>query len=267
MSETRAEPFKTGHNEKRGKFSLRLGVAVLMGGAIVNGQMLLKGGPGNFRVEGEIHTSAGIPVPGAEVEWLRQGRAVSTMRANSKGHYSANLPFGSYTMTVRSHEHNGVLDYTRPDFSVYRSGRIVFDIVLRIAQQTCDAGMIGRVPESSHEPRPELGPEDAKNACGGNDRFPAPSEASEPFEVSIDYPTRRPSGSGYVYGGDRANSLGQVSIAYNLFSLEADKVIYDVKNRTIAATGNVVVADGSGTKRHADSLGFRIEDGQVIPLN
>lgn len=267
MSETHAEPFKTRHNEKRGKFSLRLGVAILVGSAVANGQALQKRGPGNFCVEGEIDTSANIPVPGAEVALLQQGRIVSTVRANSKGHYSANLPFGSYTMTVRSHELDGILDYTRPDFSVYRSRRIVFDIVLRIAQQTCDLGMTGRVPESSREPRPELSPEDAKNACGGNDRFPVPSEASEPFEVGIDYPTRRPTGSGYVYGGDRANSLGQVSVAYNLFSLEADKVIYDVKTRTIAASGNVVVADGSGTTRHADSLGFRIENGHVIPLN
>lgn len=51
------------------------------------------------------------------------------------------------------------------------------------------------------------------------------------------------------------------------FSLEANVVVYDSKNQTIAATGNVVVEDGAGKTRHADSIGFRIEDGRVIPLD
>jgi len=77
---------------------------------------------------------------------------------------------------------------------------------------------------------------------------------------------RRPTGSGYVYGGDRADSLGQAGVAYNLFSLEANRVAYDVKNRTIAATGNVVVADGSGRTQHADSIRFKIENGEAIKI-
>jgi hypothetical protein len=105
---------------------------------------------------------------------------------------------------------------------------------------------------------------DYNDVCGGRDYLPIPSEHDLTFDLLVQYSNRQRADGGNTY---RHDARGPVFVAYNLFSLEADKVVYDVKNRRIAATGNVVVADGSGTTRHADSLGFRIEDGQVIPLN
>jgi hypothetical protein len=219
------------------------------------------GKSGMFRIEGEVNRDAGIVVPGAEVEFLRLGHTFRTMHANSKGRYATELPFGSYTMTVRGSGPYGPVVYRRPDFAVHDPERVVLNVTLRAPSETCDVGVTIRVPGPvTTEPTTE----DAKNACGGNDRFPVPSDDGEPFEVGIDYPTRRPTDSGFVYGGDRPDSQGQVSVAYNLFSSWADRVVYNTKNRTIEAQGNVVTSDGSGKKQHADSIRFKMENGQAI---
>lgn len=106
--------------------------------------------------------------------------------------------------------------------------------------------------------------DDYNDVCGGRDYLPIPSEHDLTFDLLVQYSNRQRADGKNTY---RHDARGPVFVAYNLFSLEADKVTFDVKNRTIAASGNVVVADGSGTTRHADSMGLRIEDGQVIPLN
>jgi lipopolysaccharide assembly outer membrane protein LptD (OstA) len=58
----------------------------------------------------------------------------------------------------------------------------------------------------------------------------------------------------------------QVFVAYNLFSLQADKVTYDPQKRTIEASGNVVAVNESGTTQRAGSMAFKIENGQVALL-
>jgi lipopolysaccharide assembly outer membrane protein LptD (OstA) len=57
-----------------------------------------------------------------------------------------------------------------------------------------------------------------------------------------------------------------VCVAYNLFSLEADNVTYDAKNKTIKATGDVVVVNESGVTQPADSTTFKIENGHAMPI-
>lgn len=56
-----------------------------------------------------------------------------------------------------------------------------------------------------------------------------------------------------------------VSLAYNLFSLRADRVVYNTKENTLEAQGNVVMEDESG-KHTADSVTFKIEDSQPRQL-
>jgi lipopolysaccharide export system protein LptA len=55
-------------------------------------------------------------------------------------------------------------------------------------------------------------------------------------------------------------------VAYNLFSLQADHVVYNVKFRTVEAIGNVVVVNESGATQRAESMTLRIKNGQAIPL-
>lgn len=55
-------------------------------------------------------------------------------------------------------------------------------------------------------------------------------------------------------------------MAYNLFSLQADKVTYDVQKRTIEARGNVIAVSESGATQRTDSMAFKIENGQVVML-
>ena len=50
-----------------------------------------------------------------------------------------------------------------------------------------------------------------------------------------------------LYTGERTRQYQTpVFVAYNLFSLQADKVTYDAQKRTIEATGNVIAVSESG---------------------
>jgi len=71
----------------------------------------------------------------------------------------------------------------------------------------------------------------------------------------------------YSYTGERTREYHTpVFVAYNLFSLQADKVSYDVQKRTIEASGNVIAVNESGASQRADSMALKIENGQVTPL-
>jgi lipopolysaccharide export system protein LptA len=56
-----------------------------------------------------------------------------------------------------------------------------------------------------------------------------------------------------------------VFVAYNLFSLQANTVLYEMESRRLVARGNVVVEDESG-KHSAVSMTFKIEDGRAVPI-
>ena len=70
----------------------------------------------------------------------------------------------------------------------------------------------------------------------------------------------------HSYTGEKAPYEDPVFVAYNLFSLQADRVTYDEKSRIIEASGNVVVADGLGTTQRADAMSFEIDDGRATRL-
>jgi lipopolysaccharide assembly outer membrane protein LptD (OstA) len=55
-------------------------------------------------------------------------------------------------------------------------------------------------------------------------------------------------------------------VAYNLFTLQADRVDYDVQNRTLEATGNVATVSPNGVTQHADSLTFKFANGEASRL-
>jgi lipopolysaccharide assembly outer membrane protein LptD (OstA) len=70
-----------------------------------------------------------------------------------------------------------------------------------------------------------------------------------------------------MYAGDNYPPFkNPVFVAYNLFSLQADKVKYNAHSRTLEASGNVVVMNESGVTQRAESIKLKIESGQAIPL-
>jgi hypothetical protein len=201
-------------------------------------------------------------------------KIVSTDR---RGIYEADLPVGLYTMTVQSLSPT-LLAYKRPLFRVASSTNLVFDVSLDTYQKvTCEIVNLPRGDQISNRDR-------VKTTCGGLDIFPLPSGDGAPFQLLIRFGTRQPTDNGYAYSapvdfsvvpepsyvyrsGRNPLTLGPpVFVAYNLFTLRADHVTYDEKNQTLHANGKVVVVNEKGEKQRADSMTFRVENGEATPL-
>jgi hypothetical protein len=103
--------------------------------------------------------------------------------------------------------------------------------------------------------------------CPSEELISVPSGNGLPFQLSILSGSRTTVGDTCSYIGEKTPQYqAPVFVAYNLFSLQADKVIYDQQKRTIEASGHVVATDGSGVTSRADSMAFKIENGQVALL-
>jgi hypothetical protein len=248
-------------------FLVKLGATIVVVASLLCADLIAQTPPPNvstptFHVKGTMRLDS-YPlsaIPAAEVT-LQGTHVVKTLTVDNEGFYEADLPLGFYTMTAEVPKigPNHLSFFTKyiRQFRVTSPTTVSLNGTLYKARMTCD--IVFR-DEMTEEERRDVG----KDACGGEDSFPAPSKDGTPLQLYVRYPQREPTGSGYVYTTD---SFGQtdspVFVAYNLFSLEADKVIYDVKNRTIEATGNVVVGNASGMTRRADSMTFKIEDGNA----
>jgi hypothetical protein len=109
--------------------------------------------------------------------------------------------------------------------------------------------------------------ESLKDVCGGEDQFKVPGVNNAPLEMFIQYPQRNRLGEGFTYSINKKTWPGvRVSLTYSLFSLEADKVIYDPINNTIKADGDVIV-DTSGSVKHGNSIVLRLKNGQAELLS
>jgi hypothetical protein len=179
--------------------------------------------------------------------------------ADNSGSFEIELPFGFYTMTVIS-KIQGFREYRRPLFRVASSTSVTLDATLGLGS-SCD---LVAAPGSEHI----ITEEEGQDACGGFDFFAVPSEEGVPFQLLIDYPSRQRADRANVYRSRRHQGLqNPVVVAYNLFTLRADEVIYDVRSRTLRATGDVVVEGVDGTTQRGDSMTFKIENGEAIPLH
>lgn len=211
-----------------------------------------------FRVSGTIRDFRDSRVRGAKVTFESRKNSI-TVSSDTSGFYEADLPVDLYTMTAKSVE--GYLQrYRRPLFRANTPASLTFNITLGPAGPFCDI----KKPVAGQPPPADDGVRD----CGGVDTFPVASQDNVPFDLFIQYETRMPTDGGYTYNGGAplADSQGAVFVAYNLFTLEADRVVYDVQRRTLEGTGNVVVENADGTTRHANSMTFKIENGEAILL-
>jgi hypothetical protein len=213
--------------------------------------------PQTFHIQGTVHVLSDSAASGAEVTFEGE-KTTKTVLTDKKGFYEANLPVGLYTMNVSSLKH-GFKEYRRPLFRVASSTNLTLDATVS-SGVSCDPV----VPEESkHAPTQD----EAQDACGGLDLFAVPSEDGVPFQLFIDYPGRQRSDQGNVYGNKKLEGFKTpVFVAYNLFTLQADDVVYDVSGRVLKATGNVVVENADGATQRADSITLKIENGQATPL-
>jgi hypothetical protein len=197
-------------------------------------------------------------VPGTEVAF--HGEQVSrTVVSDDKGFYQIDLPVGLYTMTAARPGYSNLQKYSRPLFQIGSQPTFVLNITLYDERYTCDI-----------VDRPGANPEQLanieKDACGGEDSFPLPSENGVQFQVYIRYPRRALTDRGYVYKGDQitTNTRAPASVEYNLFTLEAEQVLYDASHQKLEALGHVVVMDESGKSQNANSMIFKLENGHII---
>jgi hypothetical protein len=218
----------------------------------------------------------GSAVVGVKVTFESE-KGSKTVATNRRGNYEADLPVGLYTMTAEPLS-PAVETYKRPLFRASSSETVVFDMSLDIYEKrSCE---LGNAPPGSHISNWDR----EKNACGGADSFAIPSEDGVPFQLYVRFGRRQPTNTGYVYSapvdfsvipepsyvyrsGRNPPTLGTpVFVAYNLFTLRADHVTYDEKNQTLHANGKVVVVNEKGETQRADSMTFRVENGEATPL-
>ena len=212
--------------------------------------------PQTFHVRGTIKDPLDAVIPKVRVTF--QGEQLTkTVVTNDVGVYEADLPVGDYTMTAQS---SGFNAYSRPLFRVMAPTTAVLNATLRVGNPCGDVV----VANSSGGPATDEQMKEATDRCSGEDLFTIPAEESVKFQLSIRYGSREADGSTYSYAGEKPRQYQTpVFVAYNLFSLRADRVTYDDKSRIVEASGNVIVEDESGTSRPPDYVSFKMAEGRV----
>jgi hypothetical protein len=178
-----------------------------------------------------------------------------TVTADDKGFYQVDLPVGTYTMTAAVPplaNHVSLLTKYIRFFHVASPITITVNGYLD-GIYACDGVWGGKNAE-----------EDYKDACGGEDSFPFPSNDGVPLRLDISY-VRRERGEKLVSYTSTTIIKRPVLVAYNLFALQADSVDYSPSNKTIGAYGNVVIEDQSG-RSSAKSAAFKFENGKAIRI-
>jgi|CZKD01.1.fsa_nt_gi hypothetical protein len=208
-----------------------------------------------FHARGTIRDSTGAAVRDAKVHVTFENEKLSvTVPTDEVGNYEVDLPLGVYAMSALGSRASLFRPYRRPEFRVISSINITLNVTLF------------RLPSAREGYCCRNSAVNASNVTYyDGDFFSIPSEDGVPFRLYVSY-VKRVRSDNYYYdytGDDEPPYEDSVFVAYNLFSLHADSVHYDMENRKLAAIGNVVVEDESGQHR-AYSMTFRFENGQAI---
>lgn len=211
-----------------------------------------------FHVRGKIVDSY-TAIAGAEVKF-EGSNTTETVSSDRQGFYRTELPVGTYSMTVT----NGAAYYKRPLFRVSSPKTIVLDVTLSRLVRSCDPGVIGVTRPDGMAYTETVGtPDDLRDKCGGWDRFPIFSGKGGSFELFVRYDSRRRNDGRRVYD---SGFRSPVLVAFNLFTLTADHVTFDITSRTLVATGNVTTTNGSAGSTRTNSAKFRIGPARVLRL-
>jgi len=106
---------------------------------------------------------------------------------------------------------------------------------------------------------------DGAFGCWGEKSFPLRSSNGVPFKVDLfGLPTGGAVDACSMSGHSKTKH--RESATYNLLGLEADEIVYDYSEKTLHATGDVVITDEKG-QRSVPAVVFRLHDGQaeVVP--
>jgi hypothetical protein len=216
-----------------------------------------------FHVRGKIGDSYSSAIAGADVQF-EGSDTTEIVSSDSRGFYHAELPVGLYSMTVEKGSPGHGKYYRRPLFEVSSSKTIVLDATLYPPLPSCDSGVIfERRPDGTTKNEIRAAPDTLLDECGGWDRYPLPSKEGVPFELLVRYSGRVRRDGERIYNGGFRNP---VLVGFNLFTLTADQVTYDLANRTLLATGNVTTTNGSAGSTHANSMKLRIATDSVLRL-
>jgi hypothetical protein len=207
-------------------------------------------------------------IPGAVVRFHSEEGSHEVI-ADGSGFYQAILPVGLYTMTALLPDHPALQQYRRPAFRVASATTITLNGTLYLTRTNCD---IKKVDDSS-KPREDLTPdqwtEAVKDLCGGEDFLAMPSESGIPLQLYVRYEKRSHTDNGWIFNSGivAVNYEVPVVVEYSLSTLLAKQVIYDARNGTLEASGNVVVTNGSGEAQNAKAMSLKIEDGRIVSLH
>lgn len=203
-----------------------------------------------FHIRGTVTDPSGAVIPKARIGFQSK-HLDGALPTTGAGVYETELPLGDYTMTVQS---PGFRPYRRPLFRVTAPANLTFDVTLTIAP-TCDLVVVPPTPESRAAAEKEF--------CLREDFFPLPSKDGVQYQLYIRYVKHTAVGGKNNYSGGKYPNEDPVFVAYNLFSLQADRVAYDSTNRIIEASGNVLVVNESGALQRGDYVSFKLEEGQA----
>jgi hypothetical protein len=185
----------------------------------------------------------------ATTSWVRfDGRPPLTsvlVKTDDSGRYRAELPLGSWTMTLLA-SLKDTTELARPrHFDVNAAGMLVFDIYLRPPVMCSVRGT----------------PEQRAATCWGEEFYELPSAKGEPFEVDL-FNLRQHWTQCLAV---EAETSQREFATYNLLSIEADNVVYLPSEQTLEAKGHVRMQDESG-EHETDSIRLWLRDGQVVAL-
>ena len=207
-----------------------------------------------------FHVSGKITQLGRAVhdEWVSfEGSSSKFVKADSAGHYEADLTLGVWKVAVMAVPGPITKDssLSRPRlFQVRAPGDVTLDLFER-ADRFCTVSIgtaNGRPPTKEELERQGEG-------CAGQEFFSMPSNEGIPFEVIVGGPTH---GLSPVIDKD---SREREFATYNLLTVQADKVIFTPSPHggLLEATGSVVISDGHREYRR-NSVRFLIGAGQAV---
>ena len=197
--------------------------------------------PSRIHVSGTI-SQCGEAVPRSVVKF--KGDSTQVVKTNDSGVYEADLNSGMWVLTTpASATDPSDLSSSRPRLiRLTAPGSLILNVYLR-PPMICDVAG------------------DGPFVCWGEKSFPLPSSNGVPFKVDLfGLPTGSAVDACSMSGHSKTKH--HESATYNLLGLEADKIVYDSGEKTLHATGDVVITDETG-KRSVASVVFRLHDGQA----
>ncbi len=207
-----------------------------------------------FQIKGTVKGTTGEAIYRVKVSFQSDQFSKSVL-TDDTGVYEVDLPLGEYSMTAQG---AGLRPYRRPLFRVTEPVSLVFDVTLRNFEG-CDI----LVFNNSGQVTPDEWAAAQKESCLREDLLPVLSHG---FQLSIRYESRALRGSTYSYDGKTSGQTDMpVFVAYNRFSVQADKIVFDSKHTTIKAIGHVIDVNEPDTIRRSDFMSYKIQASQVFP--